>query len=240
MIAELLGKSDGYCKGLGGSMHIADKTKGNLGANGVVGAGIPIGVGAALGSSIKNDGKVTVTFASDGAANNGVFSEGLNLAAAWGLPYILVVENNQFAVSTPISQSTKESELFKRGQSLGVESIRIDGNNVFEVMEQAKIAVQKCREGNGPYLIEAVTFRHGGHHVNDPGAYMPKDQLEHYMSKDPINQCKDYLLNKSGFSEDEITEIERSVMNEVAEGIEFAKNSPEMGTEEFLDFVEKY
>lgn len=240
MIAELLGKRDGYCMGLGGSMHIADTTKGNLGANGVVGAGIPIGVGAALGSSIKGEDRVTVTFASDGAVNNGVFSEALNLAAAWDLPFILVVENNQFAVSTPISESTRESELYKRGLSLGVESKRIDGNNVFEVHEETKKAVNSCKEGKGPYMIEAVTFRHGGHHVNDPGLYMPKEMVDFYLEKDPINFSRNFLLIEGGFSESEILEIEGKVVKVIDDAIEFAKKSPEMSENEFLDFVEKY
>ena len=149
MIAELLGKKEGYCKGLGGSMHISDTTKGNLGANGIVGAGIPIGVGAALGVKIRHEDRVTVSFSSDGAANNGVFSEALNLAATWNLPFILVLENNQYAVSTSIKESTRETELVKRGKGLGVESFRIDGNKVFEVYETAKKAVQLCRDGKG-------------------------------------------------------------------------------------------
>jgi pyruvate dehydrogenase E1 component alpha subunit len=240
MIAELLGKKDGYCKGLGGSMHIADTTKGNLGANGIVGAGIPIGVGAALGSKIKKDGKVTVTFSSDGSVNNGVFCEALNLSAAWNLPFILVIENNQYAVSTPISQSTRESDLFKRGESLGVRSKRLDGNNVFEVYEEAQSAIKECRNGKGPYLIEAVTYRHGGHHVNDPGHYLPKEELDFYLSNDPLIRCKNFLIENSGIGEDEILEIEENVLSEIDKAIDFAKQNPELTKQEFLKFVENY
>ena len=111
---------------------------------------------------------------------------------------------------------------------------------VFEVFEKTKIAVNKCKEGKGPYLIEAVTFRHGGHHVNDPGAYMPKEKLEYYMSKDPISNCKDYLIKQAGINADEIDDIENYVNKEVSDAIDFAKNSPEMKAEEFLEFVEKY
>ena len=240
MIAELLGKKDGYCKGLGGSMHISDTTKGNLGANGIVGAGIPIGVGAALGTKIRKEDRVTVTFASDGSVNNGVFTEALNLAAIWNLPFILVIENNQYAVSTPISESSRETELYKRGIALGIPSSRIDGNNIFEVYEKAKEAVELCRTGKGPVLIEAVTFRHSGHHVNDPGLYLPKDKLEYYMDKDPIKYGRKYLLDDAGFSEEEVVEIETMVEKEIEDGIEFAKQSPEMTDEEFLQFVEGY
>ncbi len=240
MIAELLGKKDGYCKGLGGSMHIADTTKGNLGANGIVGAGIPIGVGAALGAKIRKDDRIAVTFSSDGAANNGVFSEALNLAAAWDLPFILVLENNQYAVSTPIKESSREVELVKRGKSLGVESFRIDGNNVFEVYETTKKAVKICKEAKGPVLIEAVTFRHGGHHVNDPGLYLPKDELDYYMAKDPVNFVRKYLIENSGVSESEISEIESNVNKEIENSIEFAKGNDEMSSQEFLKFIENY
>lgn len=240
MIAELLGKKDGYCKGLGGSMHIADTTKGNLGANGIVGAGIPIGVGAALGAKIRKEDRVTVTFSSDGAANNGVFSEALNLAASWDLPFILVLENNQYAVSTSIKESTRETELVKRGKGLGVESYRIDGNNVFEVHETAKKAIQLCREGKGPVLIEAITFRHGGHHVNDPGLYLPKEELDYYMAKDPVLFVRKYLIENAGMSDIEIEEIESTVNMEIDNSIEFAKQSSEMSSQEFLAFIENY
>lgn len=240
MIAELLGKKDGYCKGMGGSMHIADIANGNLGANGIVGAGIPIGVGAALGSKIRGEDRVTVTFASDGSTNNGVFSEALNLAATWDLPFILVVENNQYAVSTPIAESSRETDLYKRGTSLGVISSKIDGNNIFEVFEKTQEAVKLCREGKGPVLIEAVTFRHSGHHVNDPGLYLPKEKLDYYMSKDPINYGRKYLIETGGFREEEVKKIESEVEKEIEDGIEFAKESPEMTDKEFLQFVEGY
>ena len=240
MIAELLGKKDGYCQGLGGSMHIADTTKGNLGANGIVGAGIPIGVGAALGATIRKEDRVTVTFASDGAANNGVFSEALNLAATWNLPFILVIENNQYAVSTPIKQSSRETELAKRGISLGITSHRIDGNNVLDVYETTKEAVKLCKSGQGPVLIEAVTYRHGGHHVNDPGQYLPKDELDHYMEKDPIKVIQAYATQKAGLDEKEIEDIELSVDREIEQSIDFAKNSGEMSVQEFQQFIKDY
>ena len=240
MVAELLGKKTGYCKGLGGSMHIADFSAGNLGANGVVGAGIPLGTGAALGISLRGENNVSVIFTSDGAANNGVFSEALNLAAVWNLPLLLVVENNQYAVSTPISQATRETELYKRGLGLGVESFSVDGNGVLKVYEKAKESVNKCRKGEGPVLMEAVTFRHGGHHVNDPGLYLPKEQLEYYKSKDPVNLGRNYLLEKGKATEQEVKAIESRVEREMDEAIAFAKDSPEMTVDEFLNMVEVY
>jgi len=240
MVAELLGKKTGYCKGLGGSMHIADFSAGNLGANGVVGAGIPLGTGAALGISLRGENNVSVVFTSDGAANNGVFSEALNLAAVWNLPLLLVVENNQYAVSTPISQATRETELYKRGLGLGVESFSVDGNDVLKVYEKAKESVNKCRKGKGPVLIEAVTFRHGGHHVNDPGLYLPKEQLEYYKSKDPVNLGKKYLSEQGKATGQEVEAIESSVEREMDEAVTFAKESLEMTVDEFLNMVEVY
>jgi pyruvate dehydrogenase E1 component alpha subunit len=238
MVAELLGKKTGYCKGLGGSMHIADFAAGNLGANGIVGAGIPLGVGAALSSSLRDDKSVSVIFTTDGATNNGVFTEALNLAAIWDLPAIIVVENNHYAVSTPIEDSTREPDLYKRGLGYGVESFAVDGNNVIEVYEQAKDAVAKCREGQGPILIEAKTFRHGGHHVNDPGQYLPKDRLEHFMAKDPVTFGRTYLIENSDVTAAAIERLEGKVKAQMEAAIEFAKESPELTLEEFSEIVE--
>lgn len=240
MVAELLGKEPGYCNGLGGSMHIADVTQGNLGANGIVGGGIPIGTGAALGISIRGEKKVVAIFFSDGASNNGVFAESLNLAAIWNLPVVFVLENNQFAVSTPIEQSARELELHKRGEGYGVTTIQVDGNDVLEVFEKTQEAAKACREGKGPILMEAKTYRHGGHHVNDPGAYMPKERLEYYLSKDPIPACKGYLMSIGKATEKEAKKIEKEVEKEMAEAIEFAKTSPGMSEEAFNEMVASY
>ena len=240
MVSELLGKKTGYCLGMGGSMHIADLTKGNLGANAIVGANIPLGVGAALGSALKKDHKVTLVFTSDGAANNGVFSESLNLAAIWSLPLVVVVENNQYAVSTAIDQATRETDLYKRGVALGIESHQVDGNDVLQMYEQAKAAVQKCREDKGPILIEAVTYRHGGHHVNDPGLYMPEEKLKYYKSIDPVGRGRKYLIEKGKATEEEVTAIETAIEKEMDAAIEFANQSEELSFEEFIQIVEGY
>ncbi len=237
MAAELLGRQTGYCSGRGGSMHIADITAGNLGANGVVAAGIPIGVGAALGAHIRGEDRVAVTFASDGASNNGVFAESLNLAAAWDLPFILVIENNQYAASTPIEEVTRVCDIYKRGVGYGIESFCIDGNDVLEVYECARQAVTLCRQGKGPALIEAKTYRHMGHHVNDPGLYMPEETLQYYRSKDPVDIGRKYLAEKAGAGEDEIADIEAAVEEAIEEAVEFALASPEPSLAEFLKEV---
>jgi len=240
MVAELLGRATGYCGGRGGSMHIADIEAGNLGANGIVGAGIPLGVGAALASSIRQDGKVTAVFFSDGAANNGVFPEAMNLAAIWNLPVILVLENNHYAVSTPVEKVCRTKDMAERGAGYGVESFVVDGNDVLEVYERTRDSARKCRAGSGPVLMECKTYRHMGHHVNDPGAYMPKDRLEYYKAKDPLKIARRYFLDKSGAGQDELSAIEAEVDKELDEAVEWARNSPEPDVREFLQEVESY
>ena len=239
MVAELFGKATGYCKGRGGSMHIADVSTGNLGANGIVGGGMAMGVGAALGAKIRGENRVALIFTSDGAAQSGIFAESMNLAAIWDLPVIIIIENNQYAVSTRIEESSRCADLYIRGSAFCVESFKVDGNDVLEVYERTKAAVETCRAGKGPVLIEAKTFRHGGHHVNDPGQYMPEDKLAYYKGEhDPINIAREYLAKVA--SAEEIEAIERSVDREMEEAVVFADSSPEPSVEEFLAEIEVY
>ena len=237
MIAELLGKATGYCSGRGGSMHISDIKTGNLGANGIVGAGIPIGVGAALASSIRGDNAVTAIFFSDGATNNGVFAEAINLAAIWNLPALLVLENNHYAVNMPIEKVSRTKDLADRGRGYGIESVVIDGNDVLTVYEHTTDAIERCREGKGPVLMECKTYRHMGHHVNDPGTYMPAETLAYYKSKDPVDIGRKYLIEKANASDADIAGIDTEIDSLLSEAIEFAKNSSEPSVEEFLQEV---
>jgi acetoin:2,6-dichlorophenolindophenol oxidoreductase subunit alpha len=240
MVAELLQKDTGYCKGYGGSMHIADITTGNLGANGIVGAGTPLGVGAALAAQIAGSDAVSVTFSTDGATNNGTFLESLNLAAIWNLSYVLVVENNQYAVSTPIEDSTREPDLYKRGIGIGVESHQVDGNDPVAVYHLMKDAAAKCRAGKGPILIEAKTFRHSGHHVNDPGKYMPEDKLAWYKARDPVDRARAAFSEMGGASDIEIKAIESAIEQEFAEAVAFAKASGEVTIDQYREFIANY
>lgn len=239
MVAEVLGREAGYCGGRGGSMHIADVTKGNIGANGIVGGGIPIGVGAGLGIHIRGSDQVVVIFFSDGACNNGVFAESLNLAAIWDLPVVFLLENNQYAVSSPIEEMSRIPDLYRRAEGYGVTAYQVDGNDVLAVYEKTKEAAEACRKGKGPVMIEAKTYRHGGHHVNDPGLYMPKDRLEYYKSKDPVDIGRKYLLEETKCTEQETAAIEQQVQQAIEEAIEFAKNSPGPSVEKFLEEVEQ-
>lgn len=237
MVAEVLGRETGYCRGRGGSMHIADAETGNIGANGIVGGGIPIGVGAGLGISIRGSDQVVAIFFSDGASNNGVFAESLNLAAIWNLPVIFVLENNQYAVSSPIEEMSRIPDLHKRAEGYGVEASMIDGNDVLAVFEETQKAVRTCCEDKGPVLIEAKTYRQGGHHVNDPGLYMPKDKLEYYKAHDPLTISREYLINSSDCTEQDIAEIENQADRAMSKAVEFAKSSPQPSVESFLEEV---
>lgn len=239
MVAELLGREGGYCRGRGGSMHIADVKDHNLGANGIVAAGMPIGVGAALGIKIRGETGVAVTFSSDGGANNGAFIEALNLAGAWKLPFIGIIENNQYAVSTRSEESTAEPELWKRGQGIGVESRRIDGNDVKAVYEATVDAVAQCRAGKGPVLLEALTYRKMGHHVNDPGKYMPEDKLKHYEEHDAVKLGAKHYLAVGGKQAD-LDAIGKEIEDEYEKAVEWAKASPEPSVEGFLAELTKY
>lgn len=237
MVAEVLGRVDGYCKGRGGSMHIADVKTGNMGANGIVGAGMPLGVGAGLGIRLRGSGQVATVFFSDGAANNGTFAESLNLAAIWDLPVIFVLENNQFAVSTPSESSSRVADLYERGKGYGVESRKVDGNDVLEVYQNTLEAAELCRAGKGPVLICAKTYRHGGHHVNDPGTYMPQEKLDYYKAKDPVVTTAALLCSRFGYSEEQVEEIRRQIDAEMEEAVEFARNSPEPSVGDFLQEI---
>jgi TPP-dependent pyruvate/acetoin dehydrogenase alpha subunit len=237
MVAEVLGREAGYCHGRGGSMHIADIDTGNIGANGIVGGGIPIGVGAGLGIRVRGTDQVAVIFFSDGACNNGVFAESLNLAAIWDLPVIFVLENNQYAVSSPIEEMSRIPDLHKRAEGYGVPASMIDGNDVLVVFEETQKAVRTCCEDKGPVLIEAKTYRHGGHHVNDPGLYMPKDRLEYYKTHDPITIAREHLMNQGDCTERDIAEIENGVNQSMSEAVEFAKSCPQPSVDSFLEEV---
>lgn len=234
MVAEIMGKEPGYCRGRGGSMHISDIATGNLGANGVVGAGIPLGVGAALGASIRGEDRVTVVFFSDGAASNGVFAESLNLAAIWHLPVLLVLENNQYAVSTPVEQSSRDVDLHHRGTGYGVDGFSVDGNDVLEVYERTVESCARCRRGEGPVLMEAKTYRQSGHHVNDPGQYMPADRVEYYKRRDPLVLGKKHLLDQGDTTAEEVAQLEVEVDAEMETAIAFAQASPEPSVTGFL------
>lgn len=227
MMAEILGKKDGYCKGKAGSMHIMTLDKGILGANGVVGGGIPIATGAAYMAKIKDTKQVTVCFMGDSATNEGSFHESLNMASAWDLPIVYVIENNLYGISVGLKRVTKVVDLSVRAQGYGMKGISIDGNDVLKVYETVKEAVDYARLGNGPTLIECKTYRHKGHHVGDPGLeYRTREEEEEWKARCPLSCFKDYLLKEKKATKEVISELELSIIEEIKEAVEFAKNSP--------------
>ena len=233
MMAEIMGRATGYCRGHGGSMHISDKRVNNLGANGIVGAGIPIATGAGMGVKVRGTDQVVVVFFSDGASNNGVFAESLNLAGIYELPVVYLLENNHYAVSTPIECATGCCDLAGRGPAYGIPGICVDGNDALAVYREAAAAVARARRGQGPTLIEAKTYRHGGHHVNDPGLYMDPAVLAEWKARDPL------LLTRRAIDDDaRSAEIEAQVDAELESAIAFATNSPEPSVDAFLASIE--
>lgn len=225
MMAELYGKETGYCKGKGGSMHIADVSKGVLGANGEVGGGIPIAVGAGLAIKFKGTDQVVVSFFGDGATNRGAFHEGLNFAAIYNLPVVFVVEFNEYASTAPAKEMIPVKNVAVRAASYGIPGVTIDGNDVLEVYEAAKVAIERARLGGGPFLIEAKTYRLKGHFVGDPELYRSKEEVRKFWEKEPIGRYKKFLLENGILTEEEMEKIDRKVDGMIEEAVEFAKRS---------------
>jgi TPP-dependent pyruvate/acetoin dehydrogenase alpha subunit len=239
MFAELFGKVTGYCKGRGGSMHISNLGQGNLGANGIVGGGLPIGTGAAMTVKLKGARQVVLCFFGDGAANNGVFHESINMAAIYRLPVIYILENNHFAVSTPVEYSTPIPDIATRAAGYGIPGVVVDGNDAVLVYEVVSEAITRARLGTGPSLIECKTYRHGGHHVNDPGSYMPKEKQVYWKSKDPIGVLKARLL-ESGVDEARVEAINNRVESVLTEAIQFALESLEPSVQALLGDIPEF
>ena len=237
MMAELLGKETGYCKGRGGSMHIVDVSTGNLGANGIVGAGIPIATGAALASKRRKDGKVTVCFFGDGAVNVGPFHESLNMASIWKLPVVYVCENNQYAMSTSVQKATAVRDIAVRGQSYDMPGVVVDGNDVIAVFETVSEAVSRARRGDGPTLVESKTYRFFGHSKSDPRVYRSREEEQMWMAKDQIPRLANLLKEKGMATEEELKSIDELVDKEMEEALEFALNSPLPKLEEIAKYV---
>jgi len=227
MFAELLGRETGYCKGRGGSMHIADIESGNLGANGIVGGGIPIATGAALASKLKRDNKVTLCFFGDGANNQGVFHESLNIASLWKLPVVYICENNVYGMSLHVSKSTAVANIADRAAAYSMPGIVVDGNDVEEVYNAVKEAVERARRGEGPSLIEAKTYRWLGHSKSDANLYRTKEEIESWKLKCPIKRYKEKLIMENIATIEEIESIEKEVVKDIEEALKFAMESPE-------------
>jgi pyruvate dehydrogenase E1 component alpha subunit len=236
-MAEILGKKTGYCKGKGGSMHIADFSIGMLGATAVVGAGLPIAVGAGLSAKLRKTDQVVACFFGEGASNQGTFHESINMASTWKLPVIFVCENNLYAMGTRQSTVMAIENVADRAVAYGIPGVVVDGNDVLAVYEATQKAVERAREGEGPTLIECKTYRHKGHSRVDPAKYRPREEVEEWLAKDPIKRFKEKLLQINTLTESEIQQIEKEVSDEIEEAVKFAVESPYPAPEEALEDV---
>lgn len=237
MMAELFGKKTGYCKGKGGSMHIADLNLGILGANGIVGAGTSIGAGSALATKILGSDEITLVFFGDGASNEGYFYESLNMAAAWNLPVVYLCENNKYGVSVCIDRVSNVENIADKAKGFNIPGVVVDGNDAFEVYDAVKKAAERAREGKGPTLIEAKTYRYHGHYEGDPQMYKPKEEMEEWKKNDAINRIREDILANKFATEDELNAIDKEVDAEIEKAVEFAKESPYPDAEEINDDV---
>jgi TPP-dependent pyruvate/acetoin dehydrogenase alpha subunit len=226
MMAELYGKATGYNKGKGGSMHIAAPSLGILGANGIVGAGLPIATGAALSAKLRKSGQVAVCFFGDGASNQGTFHEAVNIASAFDLPAVYVCENNLYAVGTRQSDVRKVEDIADRGVGYGIPGLAVDGNDVVAVYEACKEAVDRARAGMGPALIECKTYRWRTHFEGEPDTYRPPQEVRDWIAREPIAPYRKLLIEQGVLSETEADEVEADVVAELGRAVEYARQSP--------------
>jgi TPP-dependent pyruvate/acetoin dehydrogenase alpha subunit len=238
VMAELMGGVDGCSGGRGGTMHLYDPKVGFLGSNGVVPPGILIGAGAALSAKLRGTDQVAVAFFGDGAVNNGAFHEGLNLAATWNLPVLFVCENNLYATEMPFEQATKNTSVASRAAAYKIPGITVDGNDVLDVHAKAGEAVERARRGEGPTLLECLTYRWFGHHEGDPGtSYRAKEEIASWKSNDPIRKFREQAIAASWVSAAEFEAIDREVSRIIEEAAAFAIKSPQPDASTALDHV---
>jgi TPP-dependent pyruvate/acetoin dehydrogenase alpha subunit len=237
MMAEFMGKATGLCKGRGGSMHIADVERGNLGANGIVAGGIPIAVGVGLSVQMQRQSRIVLSLFGDGAVNEGVFHESMNLAAIWKLPVVFLCENNQYAMSMPVSKAFPITPLSKRACAYDIPGETVDGNDVFSVHETVKRAAERARSGQGPSFIECVTYRWKGHSKSDQQKYRTREELEQWKAKDPIERFASYLIETKQLTADEVEQIRQRASDTIEEALRFAEASPEPDASTILEGV---
>lgn len=227
MMAELMGKVTGYCKGKGGSMHIADLESGNLGSNGIVGGGLTLAPGAALTQKYKKTGKIVLCSFGDGASNEGAFHEGVNLSSVWKLPVIFYCENNLYGMSTAQSKVMNVEHVADRASSYGIESFIVDGYDAEAVYETVQKAAEICRKGEGPVLVEAKTYRWAGHSKSDKNVYRTEEEIDSWKQKDGLIKLRNRILELGYATEEELQALEKQVEQNIEDAVEFAKNSPE-------------
>ncbi len=237
MMAEMFAKREGSCRGMGGSMHLTDFSKGMLGAFAIVGSGIPIATGAALSARVRGSGQVAVSFFGDGAVNEGTFHEALNMAALWNLPAIYIIENNQYALSMTVAESSALPDLAARACAYDMPSARVDGNDVVAVYEATREAVARARAGDGPTLIEALTYRIRGHARFEAAGYRPEDEVEAWKEADPIERLAAGMIAANLATEDELNRVRAEAEKTVEDAIEYAQSCTDVEAEDYLAYI---
>jgi len=236
IMAELYGKKTGCAKGLGGSMHMFDKPTNFLGGYGIVGGHVPIAAGAAFASKYRGDGRVALCFFGEGASTIGGFAEGLALAALWKLPVVLICENNQYSMGTPLYRSLAVEDVSLRALAHGMARDRFDGDDVVKVKRRILEAVERARTTGEPTLVEVVTYRFRGHSMSDPGLYRTKEEVEEWKRRDPLNRCRQRLVD-IGFADADLEALEADVKAEIEDAVQFAEQSP--AADDYLNYVIK-
>jgi len=228
VMAELTGRRGGYSKGKGGSMHMFSKEKNFYGGHGIVGAQVPLGTGLALANKYRGNDSVSLTYFGDGAANQGQVYESFNMASLWKLPVVYIIENNRYAMGTAVTRSSAQTNFAQRGLSFKIPGVQVDGMDVRAVKAAGDLAVDWCRSGNGPIILEMQTYRYRGHSMSDPAKYRSKDEVQKMRSEhDPIEQVRQRLLGKKWASEDELKAVDKEVRDIVADAADFAQSDPE-------------
>ena len=235
MFAELMARETGYCKGKGGSMHIADLSTGMLGANGIVGGGIPLSAGAALAKKLQHTKDIVVCFFGDGASNEGAFHEALNFASVFQLPVVFICENNQYGISTPVTHSTHCKHIADRAIGYGMEGVTLDGNDIEAVYFGFRDAAEKVRAGGGPILLEMLTYRMSGHYYGDNENYRTREEVLSWREKDPIKHCRELLTEQYGVTAEEMDAIGKETKAMILAAAEEAKLAPEPSPDKLAD-----
>jgi pyruvate dehydrogenase E1 component alpha subunit len=237
MMAELLAKETGYCRGRGGSMHIADVDTGNLGANGIVAGGIPIATGAALAYRLRGEDKVVACFFGDGAVNEGAFHEAVNLAAIWKLPVVFVCENNKYGMSFSTEKSMAVEHVAEKAAGYGMPGVTVDGNDVAAVYEAMETAVARARSGEGPTLLENMTYRWKGHSKSDKNLYRTRDEISEWQGRDPILAFETRVVEAGLLSQDDVAAVRDEVVQELRAAVRDANAAPDADPSDLLDSV---
>ena len=234
VMAELFAKATGCSKGKGGSMHLFDASKRFFGGHGIVGGQIPLGAGIAFAEKYKGTKNVTLCYMGDGAIRQGAFHEALNMAMTWKLPVVFIIENNHYAMGTSVQRTSNVTELYKLGEAFNMPSEPVDGMTVETVHDAMQKAVDHCRNGNGPYLLEMHTYRYKGHSMSDPAKYRSKEEVESYKHQDPIDKVHQTILDKKFATKEELEAIEKRVQEIVEDSVKFADESPYPDAEELF------